>query len=255
MLAWTIIAASVMFLLILVYVLTQTIYPHKWFLLLRTIPPSYAGQANQALSVGEVIVSSSRDIDDYFVFLPTNKVQTLLQEAEGKLLFPQISIAVIDDRPLIIREQQVVMQDKSKNFITVSGLPTGTKLYTVGEGDIGGFIRGGITERDDGKPYAWIKQAWAIEDNFDELLTYFPVPNIGIANNPALQITVHEEMFIYVEQSTHYATLLIESSLPEDLIPGGVSLAVSIAGDDGIFNRLSLQNILTYKGRIVMIER
>ena len=213
------------------------------------------GHANQALSVGEVKVSSSKEIDNYFTFLPAEKVKTLLQESKDKFLFPQISIDIIDGRPLVIREQQALIQDKSKNFITISGLPTGTRLYTVGEGDVGGYIRGGITERDDGKPYAWIRQAWAIEDNFDELLTYFPVPNMGIANNPALQMTMHEEMFIYVEQSTHYATLLIESSLPEDLIPGGVSLAVSVAGDDGVFNKLSLQNILTYKGRIVMIER
>jgi len=212
------------------------------------------GHANQALSAGEVKVAS-RNMGDYFVFLPTERVQSLLQEAEGKFLFPQISIAITDERPLIIREQQAVIQDKPKNFITISGLPTGTRLYTVGEGDAGGFIRGGIVERNDGKPYAWIKQAWDIKDNFDVLLTYFPVPNIGIANNPALQMTIHEEMFIYVEQSTHYATLLTESPLPEDLIPGGVSLAVSIAGDDGAFNRLSLQNILTYKGRIVMIQR
>ena len=205
---------------------------------------------SQALLTGEINITSTEDIDNYFIFLPIERVRTLIQESENKFLFPQISLVIAEEMPLIVREQQIVLQDELFNFVTVSGLSSGTNLYTTGE-----FIRGGAISRDDGRPYAWIKESWNEVNNHNVMLTYFSLPNVGIVNNPSFHTTIHEEMFIYIEQGTHYATLLTESPLPEDLIPGGVSLAVSIAGDDGAFNRLSLQNILTYKGRIVMIQR
>jgi len=208
------------------------------------------GNADRALSAGEVKITSVGDLDNYFIFLPAERVQTILQESEDKFLFPQISLAMTDGTPLTIREQQVTLEDQSLNFVAISGLSSGTKLYTVG-----GFIRGGIVPRDDGKPYAWIKEGWDEENNHNVMLTYFSLPNVGIIDNPGLNITIHEGMSIYVGRDIHYGTLLTETSLPEDIIPGGANIAVAIAGDDGVFTKLSLRNILTYKGRIVMVER
>jgi len=177
-------------------------------------------------------------------------VRALIQESEDKFLFPQINLVIAEEMPLIIREQQIILRDELSNFVTVSGLLSGANLYTVGE-----FIRGGAISRDDGRPYAWIKESWNEVNNHNIMLTYFSLPNVGIVNNPSFNTALDEEMFIHVEKGTHYATLLTESPLPEDIMPGGANIAVAVAGDDGIFNELSLQNILTYKGRIVMIQR
>ena len=208
------------------------------------------GNADRALSAGEVKITSVGGLDNYFVFLSAEKVQTLLQESGDKFLFPQISLAMIDGTPLIIREQQITLEDQLLNFVAISGLSSGTKLYTVG-----GFIRGGIIPRDDGKPYAWIKEGWDEENNHNVMLTYFSLPNVGIIDNPGLNITIHEAMSIYVGRDIHYGTLLTETPLSEDIIPEGANIAVAIAGDDGVLTKLSFRNILTYQGRIVMIER
>jgi len=208
------------------------------------------GNADRALLAGEVKITSAGDLDDYFISLPAEKIQTLLQESGDKFLFPQISLAMTNGAPLIIREQQITLEDQLLNFVTISGLSSGTKLHTVG-----GFIRGGIVPRDDGKPYAWIKEGWDEENNYNVMLTYFPLPNVGIVENLGLNITIHEATSIYVGRDIHYGTLLTETPLPEDIIPGGVNIAVAIAGGDGVFTKLSLRNILTYQGRIVMVAR
>ena len=223
------------------------------------------GKADQALSAGKIEITSARDLDDYFVFLPAERVQALLQKSEGKFLFPQIDLVVADGRSLIIREQKTNIYDQPFNFVTISGLLSGAKIYTTAGmlnkrdtalySTIDGFIRGGIVPRDDGALHIWAKEAWTEEDDGNIMLTYISAPNIGIINNPALNITIHERAFLLVEQGTHYATLLTETPLPEELVPGGANVAVAIAGADGVFIKLSLQNILTYKGRIVMIER
>ena len=223
------------------------------------------GKVDQALLAGKIEITSVRDLDNYFVFLPAERVQTLLQKSEGKFLFPQIDLAVVDGKPLIIREQKTSMQDQPFNFMTISGLPSGIKIYTTAGvlnrrdtalyDTIDGFIRGGIVPRDDGTLYIWTKEAWTEEAGGDVMLTYISAPNMGIIDNPALNITIYERAFLPVEQGTHYATLLTEVPLPEELVPGGANIAVAIAGADGAFTKLSLQNILTYKGRIVMIEK
>jgi len=223
------------------------------------------GKADQALLAGKIEITSARDLDDYFVFLPAERVQTLLQKSEGKFLFPQIDLAVAGGKSLIIREQKTSMQDQPFNFVTISGLPSGIKIYTTAGvlnrrdtalyDTIDGFIRGGIVPQDDGTLYIWTKEAWTEEAGGNVMLTYISAPNMGIIDNPALNITINERPFSPVEQGTHYATLLTETPLPEELVPGGANIAVAIAGADGAFIKLSLQNILTYKGRIVMIER
>lgn len=208
------------------------------------------GNADQALSAGEVQITSVRDLDNYFIFLPKERAQALLQESGDKFLFPQISLAVADDNALTIREQKITRQDKQYYFITISGLPTGTKLYTVGE-----FIRGSVASYDVNMLYAWAREGWAEEGNHNVMLTYISVPNVDTADNSVFNIALYEKMASSVEQGIHYATLLTDATLPEELVPGGANIAVAMAGDDGIFTKLSLQNILTYKGRIVMIER
>jgi len=222
------------------------------------------GKADQALLAGKIEITSAKDLDNYFVFLPSEKIQTLLQESEGKFLFPQIDLTVAGGRPLIIREQKTSMYEHPFNFVTISGLLSGVKIYTTAgvlnrrdtaANTIDGFIRGGIAPHDDGTLYIWTKEAWTEEDGGDVMLTYISAPNMGMINNPSLNMTIHERAFISIEQGTHYATLLTETPLPEELVPGGANIAVAIAGADNVFTKLSLQNILTYKGRIVMIER
>jgi len=207
------------------------------------------GQADRAFTRGKIEISSARDIGNYFVFLPQEKVKNLLQESEGKFLFPQVDIGIADAKNLVITTRETSLEGSVFNFLTISGLPLGTKIYS----STGGFIRGGIMQFGD-NAYAWVKESWAEEGNHDVMLTYIPVLDTGMIENPVFTKTI-DEVYQTVNLGVQYASILTENTLPEEIVPGGVNIAVAIAGEDSIFTKLSLANILIYEGRIVMVER
>jgi hypothetical protein len=62
-------------------------------------------------------------------------------------------------------------------------------------------------------------------------------------------------MYSPVEYGDQLASLLTDNVIPESWVPGGADIAVAIAGEDGVYTKLGLENILTKDGRIVMIQR
>ncbi|MFA5053137.1 MAG: hypothetical protein WC565_03700 [Parcubacteria group bacterium] len=209
------------------------------------------GKANRALSQGKIEIASEDKLGDYFVFVSPEDAKTLLQRNEGKFLFPQIDLSIADGKSLVIEEKQGMVEGKEAKFVTISGLPAGIKIYSVADG----YVRGGVASNN-GTPYAWIRQTWAKAGNSDVMLTYIPAIRVGTLQNPVWNMEgIEEDMYIPVEMDVTLANLLTDGTLPNGLISGDKSIAVSMAGEDGSFTKLSLSDILTYKGKIVMVQK
>lgn len=210
------------------------------------------GRADQAIAEGRIEITNEADIGDYFVFLPLERVEYLLQKSDGKFLFPQVDLALADGASLVIEKQEIIAGENSFRFLTISGLPIGTRVRSA----VGGFIRGGIVSSDI-NPYMWAKEVSGKEGDYNITLTYIPVLNIANigTNNPSVMVELQEEVFSQIDLGVHFATILTDSVLPENIAPGNANLAMTIAGEGGNYATLSLQNILTYKGRIMMIEQ
>jgi len=210
------------------------------------------GRADRALANGRIEIIKQEDIGRYFVFLPKERVTYLLQKSDAKFLFPQVDLAITEGSNLIIEKQEIIAGEVPFRFLTISGLPTGTRIRSA----VGGFIRGGIVSSDI-NPYMWAKEVSGKEGDYNIALTYIPVlniENIG-TNNPSIVMELQEGVLSQIELGAHFATILTDSVLPENVAPGNANLAMTISGKDGNYAELSLQNILTYKGRIVMIEQ
>lgn len=208
------------------------------------------GKADKALSSGVVEITSAKKLDDYFVSLPVEKVKVLLKEKEGKLLFPQFDLAMADGEKMVVKETDGNINGAAAKFVTINGLPSGTKIYSA----TGGFVRGG-TALSGIYPYAWAEEIWPDSDNADIMRIYFPATDTGGVENPVFSIDMDPEVFSSVELGEQFAVVLTTNPVPENLVAGGASIAAAIAGEDGVFTKFSLSNILTFRGKIVMIEK
>jgi hypothetical protein len=210
-----------------------------------------SGKADKAILSGRIEISSPRDFDKYFVFLPADEVIALLSESGDKFLFPQIDLGITTGQDFVVQEKEVKLigDVNPTNFMLVSGLPQGTKIYS----SAGELVRGWVIPGD-GASYAWVKEA-IFGSEKGVMLSYFPAIDFGTAeSNPFIE-SIESEAYSYIPFGDYYAEISIPETIPEGFIPGGVSLATAIAEDGEVFTALSLDKILTYKGRIVMVEK
>jgi len=207
------------------------------------------GKAEKALLSGRVEVASEKDINDYFVFLPAEEVKALLADNKGKFLFPQIDLTLQSGVPLVVEKKEGGIEGTDFDFVAISGVPAGVKVYSTS----GGYLMGGILSGAGG-PYAWVREAWAEEGNDDVMITFFPTLNLGLTANPAFSAEVSETMFSPIEFGAHFANILTDRTLPDSLA-SGANIATAVAGEDGTYDRLTLESILTKNGRIVMVQR
>jgi hypothetical protein len=213
------------------------------------------GRADRAIAKGRIEISSYRDFDKYFVFLPAEEVTALLGESEEKFLFPQIDLGLAEGKSFTVEEKEVQREGDVNpiNFVTVSGLPEDTGIYSSGVG----LVRGSVVPGS-GVSYAWSKEALIGGDDNGVILIYFPAVDLGTADSNPFMDWVESEAYSSIEDlggGYSYAKISVPGTIPDDFIPGGVSLAAAIAKDGEAFTDFSLDKILTYKGRIVMRER
>ncbi len=207
------------------------------------------GKAERALSSGKMEVSAN-ELEDYFVSLPEEEVKALLSASEGKFLFPQVDFLITEGKSLAVEKKEADISGFPISFLAVSGLSSGAKIYSTG----GGFVRGGTVPNGDDS-YAWMKEIREEGGTGEIMLTYFPMSPIEAISNLTFNVGMDEEMYSPVPYGSQLASLLTDNTLPESLVPGGASIAFAIAGDDGVYTKLELENILTQNGRIVMVQR
>jgi hypothetical protein len=210
------------------------------------------GKASEAIANGRVEIMSSKDFDKYFVSLPIDRVTVLLEESGEMFLFPQVDLGIAEDKSFVVTEQEIQPEGdiNPTAFITISGLPEGTKIYSSASGLIRGWIIPG-----DGVSYAWSREALLKDNPNGASIIYFPAIDLGTVESNPFEEWVEPGAYSSVGIGTHYATISVSETIPESFIPGGVSLAMAVAKDGEKFTDFSLDKILTYKGRIVMIER
>jgi hypothetical protein len=210
----------------------------------------FRGKAERALSAGRVEIMSEKDIEDYFVFLPAEEVKALLNESDGKFLFPQMDFLLASGKSLVVESKETNIGDFPLRFLTVSGLSSGAKIYSTG----GGFVRGG-TVPNEGDSYAWMKEIRDEGGNGEVMLTYFPIPETEALVDLVFAMEMDEEMYSPAELGVQIASLFEDDVLPESVVPGGVNIAVAIAGEDGSYIKLGLEDILIKDGKIVMVQK
>jgi len=208
------------------------------------------GKAERALLSGKLEVASEQEINDYFVFLPAEEVKTLLSESGGKYLFPQVEFLLASGESLTVKSEDVSVDNTQFKFLTISGLSSGAKIYSTG----GGIVRGGVVPNGTDS-YAWMKEARAEEGNNETIFTIFPISDTEAISSLTFSAEIAENMYSPVEYGDQLASLLTDNVIPESWVPGGADIAVAIAGEDGVYTKLGLENILTKDGRIVMIQR
>ena len=238
------IIAGAIVLIAVAYILLFTSFGRGFF---------FTGKAGSALSAGRFEITSKEEINDYFVFVSADEAAKLRAESrergEEKFLFPQVELALKASTPLIIEEINSQIEGAPFKFITVKGLPSGIKIYS----SVGGDIRGDIVSGSSSS-YAWVKEVWEEENNADVMLTYIPAIDLGTGDNTIFTRDM-SEIYSDIGLGDQFANLLTDNSLPSEIISGGTQVAVAVAGSDGSYTKFSLKDVLTYRGRIVMIKK
>jgi hypothetical protein len=213
----------------------------------------FRGQADKAISAGIVEIKSREDIDKYFVFVSPERATEILSKArekgEEKYIFPQFDISLSGGVPITIEPIESEIEGAPFNFITVRGLPSGIKIYS----SVGGFLRGDVISSGTSS-YAWVKEIWAEEGNEDVILTYIAAPSFGELGGSVLADGI-DEAYGEMGFGDHFANLATDGSLPELLVSGGAQIATAVSGNDGKYIKFDFEDILTYQGRIVMIDK
>lgn len=212
----------------------------------------FKGKADEAISAGKIEISSKRDFNRYFIFLPAEKVSKLLEDAEGKFLFPQIDLGIAEGKNFVVKEQQIQPEGdiNPMKLVTISGLPEGTEIYS----SAGGLVRGWIVPGE-GVSYAWSKEVLLKDDKNGVALVYFPAIDLGTTESNSFAEWVESGAYYPAGLGTPYATISVSETIPEDFIPGGVSIAMAIAKDGESYTDFGLDKILTHEGRIVMVKK
>jgi len=213
----------------------------------------FTGKAESALSSGKLEITTRGEINDYFVFVSADEAAELRAESvkrgENKILFPQIDIDLGNGDSLIVKEVNSEIEGAPFRFITIKGLPSGVKIYS----STGGNIRGDVVSSGSSL-YAWVKEVWEEENNVDVMLTYISAIDLGVEKNTVFSRDM-DEVYSDIDLGEQFANLLTDSPLPSEIISGGVQIAVAVAGGDGSYTKFNLKDVLTYRGKIVMIEK
>lgn len=210
------------------------------------------GKADSAISSGIIEIASQKDVKDYFVFMSPDEARKLLEEARNngqeKMLLPQFDVAFNNNDPIVIESRDGTLEGSPFKFIVVKGLPSGIKIYS----SVGGYVRGGVIRSGTAIPYVWMKEVREEEDT-GVAVTYVPALVLSKSQNPVFIGDV-EDIYGPIELGAPLVNLMTDSALDESLVSGGAQIAMAWAGDDGVYNKFELKNILTYRGRMVMAQ-
>ncbi len=212
------------------------------------------GKAEAAIAENLIEVKDKSQIADYFIELPQEEVKQLLADAknkgEVKFLMPQFDLSITES--FTVKNESIESEDKTVEYLTVSGLPSGTEIRA----SIDGLISGGIAQRNE--PYVWVRQfeGGSDDNDRDNTLTvmYFPAFIIPGNDFKPFSEDISAENYGPILMGTKISKILSESPLDASVVPGAVSLAVAI-DKEGDFEAAKMENLLLKNGRIVMIKQ
>lgn len=202
-----------------------------------------------AIQSGKIEVLSDSDASSYFTFVSMEEAKKMLADAEAfdelKFLMPQFDIPPGGLKGITIRNEDKETDGGMVRFLTVSGLPAGTMIYTNSDK----FGQGGITSGD--SAFAWYRTR-----NMGESLvttTYMPAHLAAVIGQTVLLSKI-DDIFREIPMGSPIFKLATDLPLDENLFPVNTEVAYSVSnGEDK--NLADLKNLLMKDGKIVMVER
>ena len=212
------------------------------------------GKAESAIAAGIVEIKNRSEIKNYFIELPKEEIKQLINdyknEGQEKFLMPQFDMSLIDS--FSINNESVDSEGKAVEYLTVTGIPSGTEIFSSTDG----LISGGIAQRKE--PYVWIKQFEGGNDDSDRdntvSVTYFPAFIVPGQDYRPFSDEISSSTYSPISMGTKITKILSDSTLDSTVVPGGVSLSFAI-DKEGDFTFAKMENLLLKNGRIVMLKK
>jgi len=202
---------------------------------------------SSAIQSGKIEVLSESDASSYFTFVSVDEARKMLEDADTsgqfKFLMPQFDASSL--KGITIKNEDKETESGIVRFLTISGLPAGTTIYTNSDK----FGQGGTTSGSNA--FAWFHTKNMGEPL--EAITYIPV-SFALSAGQKIFLSKIDDVFREVPLNTPIFKLATDLPLSGDLFPAGNEVAYSIAKDDDR-NLADLKNVLMKDGKIVMIKR
>lgn len=199
-----------------------------------------------SIQSGKIEVLSESDASSYFTFVSAPEARKMLEDADTsgqfRFLMPQFDGEL---KGVTIKNEDKETESGTVRFLTISGLPAGTTIYTNSDK----FGQGGTTSGDNA--FAWFHAKNMGEPL--EAITYIPV-SFALSTGQKIFLSKIDDVFREIPLNTPIFKLATDLPLNGDLFPVGSEVAYSITKDEDR-NLADLKNVLMKDGKIVMIKR
>lgn len=211
--------------------------------------PISVSALNAAIQSGKLEIASDSDASSYFTFVSADEANKMLADAETagqfKFLMPQFDIPTGGLKGVTIRNEDTLTDLGSVRFLSISGLPAGTTIYTNSTRP----GQGGVVARDNG--FGWYRTKDIKQDL--ETITYVPYSTVVAVDQKFLLSDIDAEFNDHPMDAPVFK-LVTDLPLDSSVFPANTEIAYKISnGDDN--SLADLKNVLMKDGKIVMIAR